>query len=181
MEDSRYQQLADRTKRETEAVQSKFAFSGFGRSTDTVKSTDEVAKKGQEMIARLGTIIQLEEALKKATGKAAESIGEMLANEQEALNKQKEDQDKRLDEVAQSILSASTAIGDKMRYNNANRKTFRGRTLKISVTPAFKSKQIKQSPQRVKALSSTKGISSMKVKPISAIVSSQRIKSLSGK
>jgi hypothetical protein len=180
MADSRYQQLADRTKQETEATAGKFAFQGFGRSTDLASSVDEVAKKGQQMEATLTNIISLEEMLKKATGKEAEGIGKMLAGEQANLNKQKQEQDKRLSEVAQSILSASTAIGDKMKYNNANRQTFRGKKLKISAAPAFKAKAIKQSPLRVKALSEMSK-STLKVRPISAIVSSQRIKSLSGK
>jgi hypothetical protein len=132
--DTRIKQLEKDIENELNTSKSKYAFTGFGRSTDTAEASGKVSKEGTKLMSGLTWVIQAEERLKTvmefiARYPEAEGNSEALSSAQEDLaiaknefGKLKNEQSKRLKKLSEEILSASRNVDIKHRYNNAFRK-----------------------------------------------------------
>jgi|GEM_PF-5382284 hypothetical protein len=163
MDDPRYKQLADLSEKELQASKSKYAFIGFGRSTDNVKAEGAVAAELQKMNAALANIIMLE-----AMAREGADVGKALGAANQQLNKLKNETTKRTSKLGSELLSASSKLENRRKYNiTTNRirpakKSFNLRETKT--VPNIRSKSIK---------------SDRLSRPITAIISSERGKKLS--
>jgi len=123
MEDPRIAQLQKEIENERNTSNSKYAFSGVGRSTDKATAEAVVGKKGVELIGSLTRLIDAElayaDAIKRGlSGKALAPYGDALSNAQSTLTGLKEQQTQRLKKLSTDILSASGKADLRMRYNN---------------------------------------------------------------
>ena len=84
---------------------SKFALSGFGRSTKRVGEDEKALKKGQEMLTVLERIITLEKAAQKGA-----DVSESLGIQQNKLRQFQEATKQRTSALGQDIIAASSGI-----------------------------------------------------------------------
>lgn len=124
MTDPRLLQLQKEIENEDQTSKSKFAFTGFGRSTDNVTASAKVQTEGQKLIGTMQAIIDTENTIKRMrdqgyTGKDLDGLYTALNNAQNALSGLKTQQSKRLKQLSTDILTASGKSDLLGRYNNA--------------------------------------------------------------
>lgn len=134
MDDPRIKQLEKDIENEVQTSKSRYAFTGFGRSTDTMTSTISVEKEGVKLAGGLQSLISAEKWLEglmqdAASGRGGEGIGEAIGYAQERLKRAQDEfsklqtaQSKRLKSLSESILGATRSLSLKSRYNSAFRK-----------------------------------------------------------
>lgn len=112
--DPRIAQLNQEIEANKDLVATKYAFKGFGRSTESVSKVDQEMKKGQELVGKLIQVISAENTYNQLLEQAAkgQEVGEALGFAAQALNyaknefnKLQSDAKQRKNESIQDILS----------------------------------------------------------------------------
>lgn len=152
--DARYLQLETETKQETQATQSKFAFTGFGRSTDIISSVDKVMAENQKRKAQLATVISMETMLKKMQengDKIDEGFYKALAAQQSKLDEMNQEAAKRRAQVASDLMGIGQSEETKHQVALKFRNSFRPKKYKTLKLKPFTFKAPKIEP--IKSLS----------------------------
>lgn len=130
-QDPRIEQLQTEINQNKELVATKYAFKGFGRSTESAdKQADEV-KKGTELMAGLMWMISAEDDLKRAqaagmSGKALDAIYDRLYYATNSFNRLKNEATTRRNKSIQEILSYDETLAregnDKIKIGKSSSK-----------------------------------------------------------
>lgn len=88
MEDPRIAQLNQEIEANKDLVATKYAFKGFGRSTESVSKVDQEMKKGQELVGKLLQVISAENTYNQLLEQASKGldVGDALGFAAQALN-----------------------------------------------------------------------------------------------
>lgn len=180
--DYRYQQIEAETKQETQATQSKFAFTGFGRSTDIISSVDTVMAENQKRKTQLANVVSMETMLKQMQengDEIDEGFYKALAAQQSQLDEMNQEAAKRRAQIASDLMGLGIKEENKhqvaLQYRNSFRpKKYKTLKLKPFTFKAQKIEPIKGLSGLTQSISKITKIGNHLVKPLSLLQPSWR-------
>lgn len=176
MDDLRYKQIETETEQESSSQKSKFAFTGFGRSTDLASEVDKVLAEAAKRKQALNEVITIEQQMKGADTAQLKVLSQMLDSANQKLNKLSEQAAQRRTKVAQDLTKTGIFEESKLKAKLQFRNSFKPKKFKLnSRVKVLKSHAPKI--KNIKALSSGKGFAP--VKSIGQITSKERSKNFS--
>lgn len=175
--DPRIIQVEKESEQELTAQKGKYAFIGFGRSTDQVKKVGETEKSTSQYLSSVNQLIQAEIALKDAIARGVDSEGmkpysDALSYAQKTYSDQKDKAQKRRTQLSKDILDVGTKWNQKRAYLN---KTSRIGNPKRSYLLKPPKKATTSTPHRTQNLKTTNSRLSV---PITGIINKERSKKL---
>lgn len=156
MEDSRYKQILEEIQLESDTTGSMYAFTGFGRSTESVQKKEEVQALGQQRINALNQVIALE-----AQARAGDDVREALSMAQTQLYQLGQEAQKRRTELSMRLSNVGSIASQKIQ------KLFSLKGSYIQKRPSFKLRK----PQIPK-------LGSAKIKPLKTVMATGKMEKL---
>jgi hypothetical protein len=180
--DARYKQIESETTQETQATQSKFAFTGFGRSTDIISSVDTVMAENQKRKTQLAAVISMEtmlEQMQEHGDKIDSNFYKALSQARTKLDEMNQEAAKRRAQIASDLMGLGIKEENKhqvaLQYRNSFRpKKYKTLKLKPFTFKAQKIEPIKSLSGLTQSLSRITKIGNHLVKPLSLLQPSWR-------
>lgn len=144
MVDTRLQQLEQEYSQELASTNTKFAFSGFGRSSVRLEDVVEVGSKHQERIGNLNAIIAIENQLKNLPPDSG-SVVEQLSNALSSLEKTRAELSGKAKQRRQKLFTEVTSVGqlaDRLfsyRLRGGLAKRYKPKSFKLKIKPIMPS------------------------------------------